>query len=249
MTSAPESSAPPPRMMRLRRFAPLLALAVGGAAAFWAFGDYLTFDALRQNREALVAWRESNFALAAAVYALIYIAAVALSLPGALWLTLTGGFLFGLPVGATIILFSATIGATLIFLAARTTLGDALEARLAGSRGFVARLRRGIEANEVSYLLLMRLVPVVPFFIANLAPAFLGVSLRNFVVTTFFGIMPGTVVYTWVGSGLGEVFDRGDAPDLGLLFEPQILGPLLGLCALAALPILLKAVRGGPEAK
>ncbi len=234
-----------PRRSALRRFGPLAVLVACGAAAWWAFGDYLSFETLRDNRAELLAWRDSNYALAAAVYMAVYVATVAFSLPGALALTLTGGFLFGLAAGGPMILISATVGATLIFLAARSSVGASLEARLKGSQGFVSRLRRGIAQNEVSYLLLMRLVPVVPFFVANLAPAFLGVSLRTYVWTTFFGIMPGTLVYTWVGSGLGEVFDRGGTPDLGILFEPQILGPLLGLCALAALPILIRAVRGG----
>ena len=93
-------------------------------------------------------------------------------------------------------------------------------------------------------LFLMRLVPAIPFFAAHLLPALVGVSLRNYVVTTFFGIMPGSAVYTWVGAGLGEVFARGETPNLGIFFEPHIIGPILGLCALAALPMIIKAVRG-----
>jgi len=93
-------------------------------------------------------------------------------------------------------------------------------------------------------LFLIRLVPAVPFFMANLIPSFLEVPLRRFMVSTFFGIMPGTVVFTSVGAGLGEVFARGESPDLGIIFEPAILFPILGLSALAALPIVIKAVRG-----
>ena len=246
--SEPETSPPAAKVTRrsaLRRFGPLAALVLGGALGFWLLGDWLSFDALRDNRESLIAWRDSNYALAAAIYVLAYVAVVAFSFPGALAMTLTGGFLFGLGAGGVMILFSATIGATAIFLAARSGFGDALQEKLKGSGGFMAKLQRGVAENEVSFLLLMRLVPVVPFWIANLAPAFLGVSLRVYVLTTFFGIMPGTLVYTWVGSGLGEVFDRGESPDLGIFFEPQILGPILGLCALALLPIIIKALRRG----
>jgi len=227
-----------------RRIAPLAVLLIGAVAAWSLFGDALGFDALRDNREALTAWRDERYGLAALAYVAIYIAVVAFSLPGALVMTLTGGFLFGLFPGGLLTLVGATVGATAIFIAAKTGLGDRLAARLEGRGGLMARFRRGIAQNEVSFLLLMRLVPAVPFFLANLAPAFLGVRLRTYVLTTFFGIMPGTLVYTWVGSGLGEVFDRGEAPDLGLLFEPQILGPLLGLCALAALPMIVRAARG-----
>lgn len=228
----------------LRRIAPLALLVLGAGAGIILFGDRLSFDALRENREALIAFRDANPVLTAAIYALSYVAVVAFSLPGALAMTLTGGFLFGLPLGATLILFSATAGATLIFLAARSGLGDRLAARLDAAGGSAAKIRKGLARNEVSVLLLMRLVPAVPFFIANLAPAFFGVRLRTYLWTTFFGIMPGTIVYTSVGAGLGEVFARGEDPDLGVLFEPHVLGPLIGLCALAALPSILKALRG-----
>lgn len=232
-----------PKRSALKRFAPLIVVVLGAGLGWWLLGDRLSFETLRENREALIAWRNDSYALVAAVYMLAYVAIVAFSLPGALAMTLTGGFLFGLWPGALMIVASATAGATLIFLAAKTSLGDRLARALEGRGGAMARFRRGIEENEVWFLLLIRLVPVMPFFVANLAPAFLGVGLRNYVLTTFFGIMPGTVVYTWVGAGLGEVFERGGTPDLGIVFEPHVLGPLLGLCALAALPMIVKAVR------
>ncbi len=226
-----------------RRWWPLALVAAGAVCAWWLFGDSLSFETLRENREALLDWRDRNWALAAGAYFLAYAGAVAFSIPGALAMTLTGGFLFGLVWGTLLTLFAATLGATAIFLAARTSLGDRLGAKLEGRGGWMARLRRGVEENQASVLLLMRLVPAVPFFLANLAPAFLGVALPTFVWTTFVGIAPGTAVYTWVGDGLGAVFEAGGTPDLGLIFEPQILGPLLALCALAALPMILKAWR------
>ena len=111
------------------------------------------------------------------------------------------------------------------------------------------KIEAGLRKNEVSYLLLMRLVPAIPFFLANIAPAFLGVGLRNYVLTTFFGIIPGTVVYSSVGAGLGEVFARNESPNLGIIFEWHILGPILGLCALAAMPIVINHFRGRKEAE
>jgi len=80
--------------------------------------------------------------------------------------------------------------------------------------------------------------------VANLLPALAGVRFFNFAITTVLGIIPGALVFTWIGVGLGEVFDRGDSPDLSLLWEPQIIGPILGLAALAALPIVIKTIRG-----
>jgi uncharacterized membrane protein YdjX (TVP38/TMEM64 family) len=238
---APTPASP---MQRLRRAAPLIVLGLGAAAGAALFGDKLDFATLRDNRDALVTWRDAHYLLAALGYMATYVAVVAFSLPGALIMTLTGGFLFGLTAGGLLTLVGATLGAVAIFLAARSGLGDRLAARMDASGGTMARIKRGIEANQVSFLLLMRLVPAVPFFVANLAPAFFGVPLRIYALTTFFGIMPGTLVYTWVGAGLGEVFARGEDPDLGILFTPNVLGPLAALCALAALPMVIKAVRG-----
>lgn len=226
------------------RLWPLAILALGfilGLAVFW---DNLTFESLRDNRQALLAFRDSHYVAMVAAYMALYVLIVAFSLPGATIATLAGGFLFGLFPGVIFVLISATMGATLIFLAARMGFGRALSARMDASSGTVRRIMEGIHENELSMLFLIRLVPVVPFFVANLLPALVGVSLRRYVVTTFFGIMPGTAVYTWVGAGLGEVFARGGTPDLSIIFDPAILGPILGLCALAALPILLKALRG-----
>ncbi|MGM0585341.1 MAG: TVP38/TMEM64 family protein [Pseudomonadota bacterium] len=241
-----DPTAPPPKS-GLRRALPLAVVLVGAVLGWWWLGDRLSFETLRENREALLAWRDAAYWQAAGAYVLAYVAVVAFSLPGALAMTLTGGFLFGLVAGALLTLTGATLGAVAIFLAAKTSLGDRLAARLEGRGGFMARMQKGMRRNQVSVLLLMRLVPVVPFFLANLAPAFLGVRLWTYAWTTFFGIMPGTVVYTWVGAGLGEVFERGGTPDLSIIFDPMILGPLLGLCALAALPMVLRRVRGaGP---
>ena len=156
----------------------------------------------------------------------------------------TGGFLFATFPGALFNITAATIGASLIFVAARWGLGERLAAKMDSSEGAVKRIKAGIDENQWEMLFLIRLVPAVPFFVANLVPALVGVPLARFVITTFLGIIPGAVVYTSVGAGLGEVFERGETPNLGIIFEPHILLPILGLCALAALPIVLKAVRG-----
>jgi len=168
---------------------------------------------------------------------------VAFSLPGATIATLTGGFLFSTFPGALFNVVGATTGATLIFLAAKWGLGERLAAKMEASDGAIKQIKDGIDENQWSVLFLMRLVPAVPFFVANLIPAMVGVPVSRFVITTFLGIIPGGVVYTSVGAGLGEVFERGETPNLGIIFEPQILLPILGLCALAALPIVLKMLR------
>jgi uncharacterized membrane protein YdjX (TVP38/TMEM64 family) len=206
--------------------------------------EHLSFDALAQNREALEAYRDAHYLLAVGLFMLAYVAIVAFSLPGAALATLTGGFLFGTFPGVLFNVLAASIGATLIFLAARFGLGERLAVRMDQGDGAVRALKRGIDENQWSVLFLMRLVPAVPFVLANLVPALVAVPLHRFVITTFLGIIPGALVYSAVGAGLGEVFARGEAPNLGVILEPHILGPILGLCALAALPMVIKALRG-----
>ena len=228
----------------MTRYLPLLLIAVGALAGTYFLSDYLSFETLRDNREALLAFRDANYPAMVAAYIILYVLIVAFSLPGATIATLAGGFLFGLFPGALYVVGSATLGAIVIFLAAKWGLGVSLSARMDASSGMVKRIKQGIAENEMPMLFLIRLVPVVPFFVANLLPALVGVGLGRYAFTTFFGIMPGSVVYTWVGAGLGEVFAMGETPNLSIIFDPVILGPILGLCALALLPIVIKAVRG-----
>ena len=228
----------------LARALPLLA--IGAAAILGAIflRDFLSFEALARNREALIAFRDANYLVTVAAFMAAYVAIAAFSLPGATIATLTGGFLFATFPGALFNVVAATTGATLVFLAARWGLGERLAARLDTGQGAVKRIKDGIDENQWSMLFLIRLVPVVPFFVANVIPALVGVPTYRFVVSTFLGIIPGAVVFTSVGAGLGEIFEAGETPDLGIIFEPHILLPILGLAALAALPIAIKAVRG-----
>jgi uncharacterized membrane protein YdjX (TVP38/TMEM64 family) len=227
----------------LRRL-PLIVVGVVAIVGAFTLGDTLSFETLAENREALLAFRDANYPLTVGLFVLAYVAIVAFSLPGATIATLTGGFLFATFPGALFNITGATLGATAIFLAARWGLGERLAARMDTSTGTVKKIKDGIDENQWEMLFLIRLVPAVPFFVANLVPALVGVPLFRFVVTTFLGIIPGAVVYTSVGAGLGEVFARGERPDLGVIFEPHVLLPILGLCALAALPIGIKAIRG-----
>lgn len=225
----------------LKRLWPLVLLA-GGLALFFALGlqRYATLEALRDNREALARWVEAQGALAMLVYVLLYALMVAFSVPGALIATLAGGFLFGTLLGGTLTVVAATLGATLLFIAAKSALGDLLRARAGGA---VARMEEGFRENAFSYLLVLRLVPVFPFFLVNLAPAFLGVGLSTFVAATFLGIIPGTFVFASLGAGLGAVFDAGRTPDLGLIFEPRVIGPILALAALALVPVFYRRLK------
>ncbi len=244
MTSETTPAKPVPPRAQLLRYLPLILIGLVALVGAVAFRDLLSFETLRSNREALLAWRDANYLLSVCSFVAAYVAIVAFSLPGATVATLTGGFLFGLFPGVLFNVAGATVGATLLFLAARAGLGKRLAAGMDTSEGRIRRIKDGIDANQWSMLFLLRLLPLVPFFVANLLPALFGVALMPFMVTTFFGILPGSLVYTSVGSGLGAVFARGETPDLGLIFEPHILLPLLGLAALSAMPIVIKALKG-----
>lgn len=230
----------------LRRLLPLglvglalvLVLATGAHEA-------LSFESLRRHRGALLELTAARPILAALLYLLVYALAVALSVPGALVLTLAGGFLFGTIVATGLVVVGATLGAVLLFLVARTALGGALRAR-AGP--WLAKMAHGFNRDAFSYLLVLRLVPIFPFWLVNLVPALLGVRLSTFVLATAIGIAPGSLVYASVGAGLGAVFDRGGEPDLGLILEPRVLLPLLGLAALALVPVAWRRRKGGTGA-
>ncbi len=215
------------------RYWPLLAILAALVLA-WAFGlhRYLSFDALAQHRAALVALVAERPVTAAALYVAAYVAVVTLSVPGGGVLTLAGGFLFGTALGAALTVVGAGVGACLIFLAARSALAPLVAGRAAG---LVEKLRAGIERDGFFYLLSLRLVPVVPFWLLNLAPALLGMRFAPYAAATFLGIIPGTVVFAGIGAGLGEVFAQGTRPDLAIIFSPRLLLPLLGLAALSLL--------------
>jgi uncharacterized membrane protein YdjX (TVP38/TMEM64 family) len=226
----------------LRRL-PILAILAAAVIGAFALRDTASFETLARHREALLQFRDAHYLLAVLGFIAAYVAIVALSLPGGTIATLTGGFLFGLFPGVIFIVLAAGSGAVLVFLAVRAGFGDGLARRLDAAGGKAAKLQAALRQNEWSVLFLMRLVPLVPFFIANLVPALVGTSLWRFAVSTYIGIIPGALVFTSVGAGLGEVFASGEAPDLGIIFTPPILLPLLGLAALAALPMLLRATR------
>lgn len=225
-----------------RRFLPIAAI-VGGLAAFYALGlnRYAGFDALREHRETFNAFVGREPAQAALLYVAAYAVVVALSLPGGAVLTVLGGFLFGLYLGTGLAVTGATVGSLGIFLACRTAFGGVLRAKAGPA---LRRMEDGFRRNALSYLLVLRLVPLFPFWLVNLVPAFLGVSLRTFFIGTALGIVPGTFVFTSIGSGLGAVLDAGGTPDLTVLFRAEVLTPILGLAALSLLPVAYKTWRG-----
>jgi len=220
-----------------RRLIPLAFLVAAGVA-FVAVGGhrYLTFAALAENRDWLCGLVQQWGFIAALLYVAVYAALVALSVPGAAVLTIAGGFLFGTWLGTLCAVVGATLGATGIFLAVRAGLGGL--AQRAGP--LVGKLEAGFRADAFNYLLVLRLVFIVPFWLVNLVPALVGVRLSTFVLATFLGIIPGTFVYASFGNGLGDVVGE---PGLGVLLRPSVLGPIVGLVILALIPVGYKRWR------
>ena len=227
--------------LTLGRIAPLAILAAG-LAAFFFFGldRYVTLDALKSNQDALRTWVAEYGFLAGLVFMGIYAVAVAFSVPGAVFITIAGGFMFG-PYFATLyVVIGATVGALAVFLAARYALRDFFEARIGSA---ARKMEAGFRENELSYMFILRLVPLFPFWLVNLVPAFLGVSVKSFVVGTFIGIIPGAFVYSLVGDGAGAVLAAGGDLNIGIIFEPRFLAPIVGLAVLACVPIVYKKIR------
>jgi signal transduction histidine kinase/uncharacterized membrane protein YdjX (TVP38/TMEM64 family) len=236
------SEAPARRRLRLAlRFGPaaVLLAALVALIASGALG-HLSLDQLRASRATLRALVLDHRALGVLAYMGVYIAAMAFSLPVALILTLTGGFLFGPWVGGLSAAISSTSGGTIVFLVSRLAVGDAVERR-AGPR--MRAIEEGIKKDAFLYLLSIRLIPVTPFWLVNVAAGLLPIRLSTFVLATFFGVLPATVIYAGIGSGLGRLFDSGARISLHSVITPQLLLPLMGLAVLAIAPILFQWLR------
>lgn len=230
----------------LRRFGPIALLLVAGAGGYWFLGDALSMEWLRENRSHLLALREAHGLAFAAAFFAVYALIVALSLPGAAVASVSGGFLFGLTAGTALNVGAASLGAVAVFCAARWGPGAWIDRHLTAQQGQLERLRAGVRANAVSVLLMLRLMPVVPFFLANLLPALAGVSLRVFAATTVVGILPGALAFTWMGVGLGRALDGdpGAQGEVSLFAHPSVLAPIAVLGALSLLPVLVRWRRG-----
>ena len=245
----------------VKRYLPLIVLAgIAVLVVSQGWHNYLTLEHIANNRDLLKGYIEENYLLTLLAYMGIYIVAIALSLPGGVFLTLTGGFLFGWLVGGLATVVAATIGATIIFLIAKTSFGEPLAAR-AGP--WLGKLREGFQENALNYLLFLRLVPLFPFWLVNLAPALLGVGLGTYVAGTFFGIIPGTFAFAFAGVGLDSVIEAqraaydacvqshtgsGAPPcefklDAGALVTKELLIAFAALGAVALIPVILKKFR------
>jgi|TARA_B110000263_G_scaffold180643_1_gene158198 uncharacterized membrane protein YdjX (TVP38/TMEM64 family) len=226
--------------LRIKKYIIPLSIVIIAIVGFALLRDYLSYETLRNNHESLVNFKNENYWVTVIIFIISYITLVTFALPGSPIASLTGGFLFGLAFGTFLNVTAAATGATLIFLAAKNGFGNKLTQRIDASEGSIRKIRDGIKRDEISYLFLIRLIPIIPFAVANLVPALFGVSLRNFFFTTYIGIIPGGLVFTWLGSGLSEIFKQNEEPNFSIIFEIYVIGPILCLCLLSFLPIILK---------
>jgi uncharacterized membrane protein YdjX (TVP38/TMEM64 family) len=246
-----------PARSTVRRWLPLVAIVVLSVVAIAiGWNRKISFETLVRHNEAIHAFILDKRLAAVAIYLAIYVVAIALSLPGGLILTLSGGFLFGGLVGGTAAVVGATTGACIFFMIAKSAFGEHL-ARRAGP--LAEKLAEGFRADAFHYLLFLRLVPVFPFVLINIVPALAGVRLRTFVAATALGIIPGTFTFAFLGAGLDSVIRAQGAiynaclaaghSDCKLDFDvkaavtPELLGALAALGILALIPVAVKRIR------
>jgi uncharacterized membrane protein YdjX (TVP38/TMEM64 family) len=252
MTEAPAASP-----SRLRRFVPVAIIVLGMAIVF-ATGAHrhVSLETLVRHRMAIDAFIDAHVVAAVAAFMAIYVVVVALSIPGAVILTITGGILFGTLIGALATVVAATAGATIIFLVAKSACGESLVRRAGPLAGKIAD---GFCANAFTYLLFLRLVAVVPFFLVNLVPALVGVKLTTFVAATFIGIIPGTFAFAFLGSGLDSVIGAQERVfraclatgqtdcklhfDLSMIVQPRLIAALAILGVIVLVPVVVKRLR------
>lgn len=201
---------------------------------------YFTFETLKERHIAIQDFVSRHAVLTPVLFILIYIISSALSLPIGIFLSLLGGYLFSQPWSTLCVVVGATIGATCIFLAAKTALGDFLRKK-AGP--FLKKMEKGFQKNATSYLLFLRLVPIFPFWLVNLAPAFFGIKLRTFIWTTFVGIIPGAFVFTQAGDAISAILNTQGEISIDAIFNIQVKIALIALGIFALIPILIKKIR------
>jgi len=229
----------------VRRFGPLALVAALVIAAF-ASGvtRHLSLHELRARHLELEALVKAHPLAALGAYVLTYTLVVALSLPAALVMTLTGGLLFGAWVGGGAAALGCTLGAAILFLICRTAAGDVLKARAGPT---AAKIEAGVRRDAFSYILILRLVPVMPFWLANLALGLIDIPFATFVFASFLGILPVSIIYAGLGSSLNALFAEHVRPDLHIIARPAVLLPLIGLSLLSLTPILVRRLRGGEK--
>lgn len=218
----------------------LVILILLGMALYFDLPHYLSWSSFQTYHDQIKVWSQTHLIQSVVAFMAVYTLSVAVSIPGAAILTLVGGFLYGLIWGTVIVVISATIGALLLFLAVKYFMGDWASKQ---AKGWVKKMQKGFAENALSYLLILRLIPLFPFWVVNIVPAILNIDIRVYTLTTFIGIIPGTLVFVALGNGVSHLFEIGQKPDFSIIFSPPILLPLIGLAILSFLPVIYQQFR------
>jgi len=197
----------------------------------------VSLDSFRAHQIEIVKFIQSKYYLSILIFIGLYVFSTALSIPGALILTMMGGYLFGAFLGALFSLIGAIVGASILFIAARSAFGELLKPKIGSS---IERMRNELTTNAFFYLLFLRLTPVFPFFVVNIAPAFLNISFSKYFLASFLGMIPGTAVYALMGSGLNKTLVTGEGFDKIPNVSLEFLAGLFGLAVLSLVPIVIR---------
>lgn len=237
-------------MRQLIRYLPLLILLLALLGFVLSGGSrYLSLEALQENDAALRAYVAEHRLTALILFAAFYALVTAISIPGALVLTLAGGYLFGTLAGGLATVFGATTGAIVVFFAVRTSLGESLRRRAQASGGRLQAIMAGIAAGAFGYILTLRLIPLVPFWLVNVAAGLAHAPPGAYALATLLGIMPATFIYAGIGASIGKLIERGETLDLESVTSPEILWPLFALGLLSLAVTIYRQRRSIPRAK
>ena len=218
----------------------LLVLVVGIGAFFWfEINEYLSLQTLKKNKEMLIHWRDEYYFMSVVLFVGAYGVLSAFSVPVGAWMSVAGGFMFGTFVGGTLSLFGATFGALVVFFMARNFMAHFVRKKYGKT---IKKMGSGFKENQLSYMLVLRLVPLFPFWLINIVPAVLDVSPRSYFIGTLLGMIPGAFVYASVGNGLSSIVETQIELDIGIIYTPQVLAPIIGLAILILLPIVYKNI-------
>lgn len=201
--------------------------------------EYLKLDKLSSYQDSAQLWTSQHYFSAVGIYIVIYITMIACAIPCATFLTIGGGFIFGLPAFAYA-LFSTTVGGIGLYLSVRSAFGTKLVAK---SSGWIKRLEKGFQKNAFNYLLMLRLVPVMPCWVSNITAGVLNVPLSTFISATLLGIFPATLIYVLIGRGLDQVITQSHLPMSQIILHPSVLFPLIGLAFLSIFPVIYKSMK------
>ncbi|MBX3709163.1 MAG: VTT domain-containing protein [Gammaproteobacteria bacterium] len=200
---------------------------------------YLTFDALKHYQADAQRWTITHYKSAVSIYVLVFTLLIACAIPCATFLTLLGGFLFGI-VAVFYATFSTTCGGIILFLATRTAIGSSITKK---STGWIKKIEHGFQQNAFNYLLTLRLIPIFPCWISNIGAGMLNVPMKTFISATVLGVFPSTFVYTLAGRSLDEILANNKGPLLNVILTPTVFFPLLGLAILSIFPVIYKSIK------